>query len=248
MSLGNKGEAIAILKSKDTKLDKKFIKVSTDHDGSPELNYTGDTKLQVLPSINVTERLYIAGPSGSGKSYYISKWLGMNRKIYKNKNKKDIYIFSRIQKDHALDKFNPIRPDIEDLVEEPMRGEDLVNSICIFDDIDSISDKVVKQAVYDLQTDLLTTGRHFHITVICTSHLIMNSNETKFAVNEATSVTFFPRSGQTYQIKRFLKEYCGCEKHIIDKIMKLPSRWVTYRRVYPPVFIHEKGAFMAYQE
>jgi hypothetical protein len=245
MSLSySKGEPIAIIVSKDKKIDKKIIKLSTDDDGSKEINIENG-KLQVLPSLDVVERLYISGPSGSGKSYFISKWLSMNRKMYKNKNKKDIIILSRIKKDEQLDKFKPERPGLEEMLEDPYTGEDLTNEIVIFDDVDSIRDKVVKNAVYNLRNDLLVCGRHFWVTVICTSHIIMDRNESKFCLNEATTIVIFPKSGQTYQIKRLLKEYMGFEKKLINKIMKLPSRWVAMRRIYPITIIHEKGAFVA---
>jgi hypothetical protein len=251
MSLSFKGgDVIGLINCKDNqKYDKKLIRINTDEDlGADEYEFTNKCKIQVLPSVKMVERLYVAGPSGSGKSYFISKWLGANRKIFRNKHKKDIYIFSRIDYDQPLDKFNPIRPSLDSLIDEPYTGEMLENCIVIFDDIDSISDRGIKQAVYDLQTDLLTTGRHFNITVICTNHMIYNRQETKRTINESTSTVIFPKSGQTYQIKQFLKTYCGFEKLMINKIMGLKSRWVCIRRVYPMCIIHEKGAFLASME
>lgn len=251
MSLSlRKGDVIAIINSKtNKKLDKKLIKMDTNpdlegNDGVDELTFPKDCEIQILPSIDHVERLYIAGSSGSGKSYFVSKWLGANRKIFRGKNKKKIYIFSRIKYDQVLDKFNPERPNLEDLVDNPITGEELENCIAIFDDIDSISDRVVKQAVYDLQTDLLTTGRHFNVTVICTNHMLMNGPETKRTINESTGIVIFPRCGQIYQQKNFLKFYMGMEKHNINKVMKLPSRWVFLRKVYPQAVIYNRGAFI----
>jgi hypothetical protein len=245
-----KGEVVAMINCKDNKkFDKKLIKININEEiGQNEITFPTECKLQVLPSIENVERLYVAGPSGSGKSYFVSKWLGANRKIFRNKNKKEIYIFSRIKHDSQLDKFNPNRPDLESLVDEPMTGEQLENCICIFDDIDSISDRVVKQVVYDLQNDLLTCGRHFNVTVICTNHMIYNNIETKRTINESTSTVIFPRSGQTYQIKMFLKNYCGFERDMIDKIMRLKTRWLCIRKTYPMAIIYEKGVFMARME
>lgn len=251
MSLSlRKGNVIAMINCKNNKkYDKKLIRIDTnpdldDENGLNELNFSKECSVQILPSVDHVERLYLAGSSGSGKSYFVSKWLSMNRKIFRGKQKKDIYIFSRIQFDQQLDKFNPIRPELESLVEEPITGEELENSIVIFDDIDSISDRVVKQCVYDLQTDLLTTGRHFNITVICTNHMIYNGLETKRTINESTGVVIFPRSGQIYQQKNFLKNYMGFEKNMITKVMKLPSRWIYLRKRYPQCVIYNRGAFI----
>lgn len=245
MSLSyTKGDPICMIKSKNKKINKKFIRVSTETDGVDEITLDPEDTLQILPSVNIVERIYLAAPSGAGKSYFISKWLGMNRKIFRNKNKKDIYIFSRINEDSQLDKFNPVRIDLDEMLEDPLTGEDLEDSICIFDDIDSIYEKDIKNAVYGIQKDLLTTGRHFNITVLTTSHLLTNSNETKYNLNESNTVVVYPRSGQTYQIKRFLKEYCGFETKMINKIMKLNSRWVAIRKTYPITIMHEHGCFM----
>lgn len=246
----DKGTPIALISNKiNKKFDKRIIRLSLD-DGTPELTLSKDSKVQVLPSCDIVERIYVSGPSGSGKSYWISKWIQTNRKIFKHNNKKDIYIFSRIKFDKQLDKFKPERPDLQDILEYPddFSGENLENSIVIFDDIDSIRDKHIKEAVYNLQSDLLVCGRHFNITVLCTSHQIMNQNESKRCINESNSVVLFPKSGATMQIKNFLKLYCGFDKHIITKIMKLKSRWVTIRKVYPMCIIHENGAFLANME
>ncbi len=245
MSLSyRKGTPIAIIKSKNKKMDKKFIKVIPGDEGVDEITLNKGDTLQVLPLVEEVQRLYVAGPSGSGKSYFISKWLGLSRKIWKGKNKREIYIFSRIINDHQLDKFNPIRPDLEEMIDDPMTGEELQNAIVIFDDIDSIADRDVKNAIYSLQKDLLVCGRHFNVTVICTSHLISNNIETKYCLNESSGVVIFPRSGQTYQIKRYLKEYQGFEKKMINKVMKLPSRWVYIHKSYPQTVIYEGGVFM----
>lgn len=248
MSLNFKnGEAIAIIQSsKNKKLDKKIIKLSAneENEGVKEIKID-DGVIQVLPSIDMTERYYISGPSGSGKSYFISKWLEMNKKIFKGKNKKELYIFSRINEDKQLDKFKPIRVILELLPDNPLTAEDLENSICIFDDIDSIKDKIVKRIVFDLRDDFLVCGRHFNITVICTTHQLMNNVESKRPINESTSCVIYPKSGATFQIKNFLKFYCGFDKMMIDKIMKLKSRWVCIRKTYPMTIIYEKGLFLA---
>lgn len=248
MSLNyKKGTPIALIRCKNNKkMDRLIIRVSTDkNDGVDEIILPKDCVLQVLPSVDASERYYISGPTGSGKSYFISKWLGMNRKIFKNKNKKLIYIFSRIKHDQQLDKFNPIRPELESLIDKPITMEDLNNAICIFDDIDSIKDKNVKNAVFDLRDDLLVCGRHGNVTVICTTHQLMNHNESKRCINESSSCVIYPQSGATYQINNFLKKYCGFSKDLIEYIKSINTRWICIRKLYPLIIIHEHGIIMA---
>ena len=120
MSLSySNGKPVGMIISKNKKIDKKLIKVQLTDEGSEEIKVT-EGKVQVVPSLDVVERLYVAGPSGSGKSYFISKWLETNRKIFKRKFKKNIYIFSRIKHDTALDKFGAERIDLDELQNDPI--------------------------------------------------------------------------------------------------------------------------------
>jgi hypothetical protein len=82
--------------------------------------------------------------------------------------------------------------------------------------------------------------------MLITSHLMSNYRETRRVLNEATTVVFFPRSGSTHQIKKFLTTYAGLEKDMIKKILKLPSRWVALYKTYPMFILHERGAFMLF--
>lgn len=186
---------------------------------------------------------YIAGPSGSGKSTYVSKYAEEYKKMYP---KNDITVFSRLAKDKAIDKLKPQRVMIdEELLEDPIDAqEELADSCCIFDDIDTIRNKELREAVQETRDDILETGRHAKITCLCTSHQLMNYSKTRTLLNESTSCTFFPKSGSTYHIKRFLKEYCGLDRKDIQKILNLPSRWVMIHKSYPQYVVYQQGAYL----
>lgn len=205
-----------------------------------------DGKFEALPSKDIVERIYVTAPSGAGKSTWISNWLSKSRKLWKKKkDRKDIFIFSRVQQDRPLDKFKPTRIDIdEELLADPVQAEDLDDSITIFDDIDTISDAALKKVVTGLRDDLLECGRHYNVRMLMTSHLMMDGMATKKCLNESTSVIFFARGGNTYQIRRFLQLYCGFEKDVINKILALPSRWVMIRKLYPMMVLSERHAFV----
>ena len=203
-------------------------------------------KFMALPSEEIVERLYITAPSGAGKSTWVANWLGRSRKIWhKKSDKKDIFIFSRVADDKPLDKFKPIRIEIdEELLYNPIEAEDLQDSVAIFDDIDTISNTQLRKNVITLRDDLLECGRHYNVRMLCTSHLMLGGNTTKKMLNESTSVVFFPRSGNICQMRRFLQVYCGFEKDMIHKILNVPSRWVMVRKLYPMMVLHERGAFV----
>lgn len=197
-----------------------------------------------LPNTKLDREVcYIAGPSGSGKSTYVANFAKQCKKINPDD---ELIIFSRLTKDKVLDKLNPSRIKIDDnLIEDPIDiQEELANSVTIFDDIDTIRDKQLRESVQDIRDDILETGRHAKITCLCTSHQLMNYSKTRVLLNEATSCTFFPGSGSSYHIKRFLKEYAGLDKKQIQRILNLPSRWVTLHKSYPQYIIYQQGVYL----
>ncbi len=201
-----------------------------------------DGSMVPLPNIEKKERLYVAGPSDSGKSTYAAGYI---REFKRHFKKREFYIFSRVQEDIVLDKLKPLRIVInEELVENPIDPSELGKSLVLFDDIDTIKEKDIRETVQHLRDDLLETGRHEDIYTISTSHLLMDYKKTRTLLNEATSVTFFPQSGSSYHIKRFLKEYCGLDQKMIKTILVLPSRWVTVYKTYPMYILYEKGCFL----
>lgn len=192
-----------------------------------------------------SEHGYVAGPSGSGKSYYVGNYIEMFKKQHKNAN---VWIFSRVEEDKALDKHDVKRILLDDgILEDPIDPAELSKgkpTLVIFDDIDTIRDKDIRDEVLRLRDDVLETGRHDNITSISTNHLIMDYKKTRTLLNEVKFVTVFPKSGTSYHIKRLLKEYVGLEKAMIQKIMNLPSRWVTVYKVAPMLVLYERGCFL----
>ena len=203
-----------------------------------------DGLLLPVPNFDVKrETPYIAAPSGAGKSTYAARLCDAYRLVDPEKK---IHIFSRLMSDKALDYLKPERHTIgPELKDAKLEAADFENSVVIFDDIDTIPDAKLAMKVQKLRDDLLETGRHENVTVISTSHQIMNYKKTRTLLNEASSVTVFPASGSAYHIQRYLKEYAGCSPAMIKKLMALPTRWLTHVRTAPQYFLHEKGAIMA---
>jgi hypothetical protein len=199
----------------------------------------------VLPVPNMEvkrETPYVAAPSGAGKSTWIANYCAQVRELVPDKK---IYIFSRLDSDPALDPLKPTRFLIdEDLVADPPTPSDFKDSIVIFDDIDTIPDKKAMECVQKLRDDLLETGRHEDVTVVSTSHQVMNYKKTRTLLNEASAVVLFPKSGSAYHIGRYLKTYAGFDKDMCKKIMGLPSRWFMHYRMAPQFILHEHGAML----
>lgn len=222
----------------------KIIFINPDsEEGSSKITIVGKSRLTPLPDPTSRQFIYIAGPSGSGKSTYAAQYIFNYRELFPDNN---IYVFSRLNDDEIIDMLNVIRVPIDESLVEIDVTKDLMDCLVLFDDIDTIPDKMIKNLVYAIQNDILEIGRHNNISVIVTSHLI-NGNDRKNCrtiLNEAHSITFFPKSGNTYGISYLLKNYIGLNKNSIKDILSLSSRWITILKGYPQTCFYEKGAFI----
>ncbi len=206
-------------------------------------------EVQVLPNKNKREILYIAGPQGSGKSHYTGKYIKEFKKMFPNKA---ILLFSKIDDDVSFRDIKGIKQiNIDDdLIDDPIDvKKELKNSLCIFDDIDSIRDKDLQHEVYKLRDEIQKVGRDQaeegnDIYMCITNHQMTDYKNTRDCLNECTSITLFPKSGSSYGITRVLQHYCGFSKKDVDKVLKLPSRWVSVYKNYPQYVIHEKGCYL----
>ena len=236
---------IAIVKG--GKHDKKLVLFNEDPDQGFD-SITLDTKsgkLQALPNFNKNEKLYIAGNSGAGKSYYIAQWIKEWKKHGDNKEK-PIYIFSSVDEDETLDSLENVEriPIDETLVSEPIKPEDLSDSICIMDDIDTISHPTLRKIVINFRNHLAQCARHYNITMLCTSHVITNYSHTRVLIQEATSITVFPKASGLFAIRQYLEKQVGMNKDQIKRFVGQKSRAVTLFRQYQPYIMSEKEVYM----
>lgn len=189
------------------------------------------------------DNIYVSGSSGSGKSTWTANYLKEFVKLFPDKR---IFLFSRVSEDKPLDAIGKVTRIIidEDLIDDPIDINELNNSCCVFDDIDTIPNKDLKNAIIDLRKDILETGRHEKIYCISTSHMLTNYKETRELLNEANKVIFFPKSSGTRQIKYFLQNYGGMTTADINKVFDLPSRWVMLSKNYPQYILCEKSIYL----
>ncbi len=190
-------------------------------------------------------RCYVCGSTGSGKSTWVVNFC-KEILLRAGNRKKKIFVFSVLTEDETLDKLHDIlRVKIdESLIDDPIELDELKNSIVIFDDIETFSNKKYRDAVANLRDQCLSEGRHHNICTLCTNHQITDYKKTRNMLAESEYITFFPQSGGTNNIQRLLKTYIGLSKEEIEKIMALPSRWVTIFNRYPLACISENSVFL----
>jgi predicted AAA+ superfamily ATPase len=205
------------------------------------LQIPNESKFQIIPDLTKERQiLYVTGPSGSGKSTFTRKYI---EELKKKKKDIPIYLFSALKEDESLDSVNPQRIVLdESLIEDPISLEELSDSICIFDDIDVLPDKKIREAVYKLLNWILETGRHTRTYCIVTNHLPTNGRDSRRILNEAHCFVYFPSSASG-RIKYFLQEYVGLDKRTITYIKKQNTRWCCIFKHFPQVFVleHEVG-------
>lgn len=241
-----------ISKVEGGKYDKKVLSVNTEFDEDEYKRFNSlkiDGKFQQVPDPDKErEILYITGPSGSGKSTYSSNYIQQWKKLKKNKDN-EVYLFSALNDDTSIDKINPIRINVGDnLLTDPLSCEDFKDSLVIFDDIDVISDKKHREAVYSILNAILETGRHFNVSCVITNHLPTSGKDTRRVLNECHTITYFPHSGSGRGLKYLLNEYLGLDKRTQAKIKKSKSRWATIFKNYPNIAMTESQVFLTADE
>jgi len=186
--------------------------------------------------------IYITGAQGSGKSYWTGQFL-KHWKKEKGNNRKDIYLFSLKDKDEVLDKLNIKRLKLDEKL-SGLDWKDFENSFVIFDDIDSISDKKVKEIVYKIVDNIINVGRSYKINTILTNHAPTDGRFTRTALNSADMIVFFPNSGSKYGLNYLLKSYVGLDKQDMANIKKLKSRAVCIYKNYPQMVCSERDFYI----
>jgi hypothetical protein len=247
LNLDKVGRQLCIIEG--GKYNNKIVSICTDSADNDDIkkrfsNLKLDNgKFQQIPDCDKErEILYICGPSGSGKSTYTANYIKQCKKLCKKKN---VYLFSALPEDDSLDVVNPKRVKVDEtLVSDPIPVDSFSDSIVVFDDIDVIADKKIREAVYSILNQILEIGRHYKIGCIFTSHLPTAGKDTRRILNEAHSITYFPHSGSLRGIKYLLQEYVGLEKDDMTKIKKTKSRWATVFKNYPQIAMTEQSIYI----
>ena len=155
------------------------------------------------------------------------------------KSKKDIpiYLFSALPDDESLDSIKPLRVQLDDsLLEDPIDIKEFENSVLIFDDIDAIPNRKIREEVIKIMNLGLEVGRLYKIIMVITNHLPTNGRDTRRILNEASSFTYFPHSANA-RIKYFLAEYVGVDKKMRAYFKKQNTRSVTIFKKLPNVLL-----------
>ena len=227
----------------DGKLNGTIISVAPKGDVNrntfPVIRLPDESKFQIVPDwTKERDILYITGASGSGKTTFTAGYIKEYKKTYK---KNEIYVFSALKEDETLDKLGIKRVKVDkNLIDDPLTIDDFKDSLVIFDDIDVIGDKKLREAVYKILNSILETGRHTKTSCVNTNHLPTAKNETRRILNEAHAIVYFPHSGSVRGINYLLTDYVGITKEDIQVIKGMKSRWCCIYKNYPQIAMTER--------
>lgn len=191
--------------------------------------------------------LFVAGESGSGKSTYVCQYAKRYKTMFP---KNSIYLISYLDQDATLDankdiiRLNAMEPEfLDECMDMDLKAE-FGNSFVIFDDVDSITSKRMKDKIYGLLNKMLRIGRHYNISVAYVGHELYSSHELKCILNESQIVVFFPRFLNHKKLKYLLEVYFGLSKEQIHKIRSIRDRSVSFIKGSDKIILSDSQCFL----
>lgn len=216
-----------------------------------------DEVARIIPLIGARDVPYdrsiaLVGPSESGKT-----WLA--KEICKfDQRKRPVVVFSKIDDDASLRELKDMRTPVdkkcriiyiplhtEDQLLSLPTNEDLKETICLFDDLDSFPSDIAKY-MREYRDSILESGRHCNITTMSTSHIMNNHSKTKVILNECELVCLFPAANKRHAFK-FLIDRFGMSKidaQLLIRKAMLSGRMLCLKLSCPNMVIHNKGVIL----
>lgn len=230
---------------KDEKLRAIYDAVRSEHSRTKDREIElDDGAFGVVPeTLLERECVYVAAPSGAGKSYWCRAY-AQDYNCLHPKNR--VILFSKVEDDESLEGIkNLVKVPLDmALVDNPIDMDELNDALVIFDDTDTVRDKEVAQAIDLLKNDILETGRHNRTSCVITSHLITSYAKTRTVLNECSRIVVYPKSGSAHGIRYCLKTYFGLDNTEITRLLKLRSRWVCVCKHFPQLVITESQCYL----
>lgn len=226
-----------------SKAKEVYKKMIDDSSSSTTIELGDDSIFVPIPSADPKKRQiwYVAGASGSGKSFFAKNIAENYKKLYPER---EIYLISKLNNDETLDSMRigkPKRINIESLLEEPVDLEECKDSLVIFDDFDTITPKPLYDAVHKLIEDVAILGRHENVSCLILSHYLTNYKSTRLMLNESHFLVLYPLATSAKALKYVAEHYGNCSKEAIEKF-KRRGRWVMIHKMFPGYIISPQEA------
>lgn len=208
-------------------------------------------ELYFFPKPEERSILFLAGPSGVGKSSFMRDWAMFYKLLYNN----PVYIISSKSVDPSLDdklpwgygriggKLNAHQLEINEqnitMFNESTMLENFKNSMFIIDDVFCM-DKKLQKLQDKLLEILMKLGRQANISVIVSRHELMELRN-KHIKTEADSIVVFKKNFKMDTVN-FLKQI-GVSKENIKRIISAKDRWTLIKKQAPLYAINNSSIF-----
>ncbi len=126
----------------------------------------------------------------------------------------------------------------ESLIKKPIQTPELKNSLCIFDDIDSISNPKIKKQVHILHDAIAKKGSSKdNIDVIVTNHALTDYRNTRDIIVNTQYFMYFKGA---INLDGLFKKL-NITKQQAQKINSIDSRYYIIHKNYPSYLVTDKG-------
>lgn len=236
------------VESADDKVKKVYDEMSEDTAKDNSITLPDESLFQVIPNpdSNCREVLWVAGMSGSGKSYFAKNYAESYKKIYPDR---EIYLVSRLDKDETLDNMKigkPKRISLQSIFDDPPDISEFEKCLVIFDDVlESLKGNQLK-IIQNIIDTIATQGRHTVTSMLICSHTLSNYKSTRQILMECHYIVVYPNSTAFKPMKYVLENYAGMTKEQVHDIKKL-GRWCAIYKMFPPYIVSAHKASLLHQ-
>jgi hypothetical protein len=224
-----------------------YKRILEDQKESKIIEIPDDGMFQVIPNPDpkVRECLYVAGMSGSGKSYFAKGYAEAYKKLFPDR---EVYLISKLNEDETLDSMKvgkPKRIPLDSLIQEPFDLEEVRDSLIIFDDWDTLDEPYLK-TVHKMIEDICIMARHTNTSALILSHYLTNYKKTRLILGECQYIVVYPLATAFKALNYVLTNYGGLEKEQVLELKRL-GRWVCIYKNYPSYLISAHKAYLLHQ-
>ena len=100
------------------------------------------------------------------------------------------------------------------------------------------------EAVQGLAETIGNLGRRTSTSLLYLTHMLTAGLKTRNLLGECQTYVIFPGGSSNNQLRHLLCYYAGASPQDVTAIKRLPSRWVSVKRTYPPTVMYDGGAYL----
>lgn len=182
------------------------------------------------------ELIYCHGPSGSGKSTLVKKYANEYKLLHPDN---PIFVISKIENDPSFAGMDYMQIPLDLEVLSSIECQTFKDSLVVFDDTDTISNKKILEVVDGLKDIIAQEGRHYNTTAFICTHMGCNYKKTRILLNECQKFIIFPQSAGKKQAKNMFVTYGGMTNKKFESVSSEPSRWCMLNNSYPTYLVYE---------